>query len=64
MTVWPSWTRNTLRKRRKGLVPYGKRFCSVGIQSLLLWVELKGGSPCETGDKHSTVVFHTQWEEL
>ena len=51
---------HTLRKRRKGLVPYGRRFCSVGMQLLLLRVELKGGAQRETGDKHSTVFFHTQ----
>ena len=26
---------HTLRKRRKGLVPYGRRFCSVGMQLLI-----------------------------
>ena len=60
--VLSSLASHTLRKRRKGLVPYGKRFCSVGMQLLLLRVELKGGAPRETEDKHSTVIF--QWGEL
>ena len=55
---------HTLRKRRKGLVPYGRHFCSVGMQLLLLRVELKDGAQRETEDKHSTVIFHTQWGEM
>ena len=37
---------------------------SSGMQLLLLRVELKGGAPRETGDKHSTVIFHTQWGDM
>ena len=49
---------------RKGLVPYGKCFCSVGMKLLLFRVEQKGGAPRETEDKYSTVIFHTQWGEM
>ena len=45
--VMHSLASHTLCMRRKGLVPYGRCFCSVGMQLLLLWVELKSGAQRE-----------------